>query len=1159
MVDADAFASLAILNRNWYKAAQNRELYAHHLSRCPSYALSNTVITGPFRKFDLYRLKTKFAAEVRRNLFQAYLQPRQTLINLISVNASSSAALPGAEAFRFSFSPNGQTILALSSSRIYVIDAVNEPISVRHELKTLRRPLAASATDDGTTLAVLSSKHQANVYHLTSEGVKHVQVLVMDNPPRTISIAPEGTVLAAAYDGGVEVFSLAPSALSTDRRAVRSEGVDSLSFSGDGSMLVGSTQSLDEPSAVVITAPFYTENDLPPKEIHSRMWTTQILFPQISSICSHAELLQGHTEGDANWLFAYDHTLMSYRAVRTDDTRTGVAYFLNPSTNRRFSIPMPSTAPTSTACGTLVVAGFGEQGLWLYGIPEKLDVAPDMGSVVERHEERMQARARGQLSLTSATGHLEPLMAYSPSVSGSSEEIEDDSLAAKVEWRESLFVKCAQVRSIDGATAAKWVETPDDRPSAFAGKRLVIVAPGGVDQFAEDLGDEIMPMDGSRLAVLDFNYGPSAGQDDEVTIEVGDKEPELLMEQMGDMDIEVAMERRRTVRERNRGGMRAPIGRSVTTASATQSPRLLRSVSQTSSGVMDMDAQIAMASSPTKNGQPLPSPNSLHRSATAGGFASARFPARPPLAQQQDAANRLPAQLDGWESPPPPYSGGNSPNMRAGANQASQGYRQPPPSGLAGGGLGGIPEHGYAPALHPGFGHGFPVQYANRFTSVPQQNYPPSIPPAMPQQPATNKLGAPFGASASTNGLNGAPSPEMHPQRSTTGTSFAPTEESSRPVSREGGRVSPYQQTPASQKIQTPTERPSPLALSTSHPNSSNSASSQRLGTDAVTLTGANLQARLNHPVPPTPASMQRMSQMYENMPPAATQQPPTSHPASYTVPSPTTDQMAKLDKRMSQSRKPVGSGMTNGNSKTASRDFSGPSRTSPSPPPGAWGAAGVPGSPSFNKAIATPNGLMRSNSKGSNRSIPISASTPNLHAAAPVHASRPGMSRLDTIDSISSSYGPGEPSSRNHSVSVPMPTVPQSPMQQFPPQSQYPNQQPLSQHPYIQQHLQQNGYSPPPQQYTTQYQQMQQQIQQQYQQQMQYQQSHIPNGIVQSDSINGRRVLTDPNQLDIGRKKTKGRKSMRMQRSYTPEPSISGVASEPAGRKKKGSRCVVM
>ena len=150
---------------------------------------------------------------------------------------------------------------------------------------------------------------------LTPNGIKHLQVLVLDNPPRTIALAHEGTVLAAAYAEGVEVFSLAANALSTDRRAVRSEAMDTLNFSGDGSMLVGSSQSLDEPNAVVINAPFYTENDpdLSSREIHSRMWTTQILFPQISSICSHAELLQGHTEGDANWLFAYDHSLMAFR------------------------------------------------------------------------------------------------------------------------------------------------------------------------------------------------------------------------------------------------------------------------------------------------------------------------------------------------------------------------------------------------------------------------------------------------------------------------------------------------------------------------------------------------------------------------------------------------------------------------------------------------------------------------------------------------------------------------------------------------------------------------------------------------------------------------------------------------------------------------------
>ncbi|KIY01932.1 uncharacterized protein Z520_02070 [Fonsecaea multimorphosa CBS 102226] len=1126
MVDANSFASLAILNKNWYKAAQNRELYAHHLSRCPSYALSNTVITGPFRKFDLYRLKTKFAAEVRRNLFEAYLRPRQTLINLISVNASSSAALPGAEAFRFSFSPNGQTILAISSSRIYVIDAVTDPISVRHELKTMRRPLAASVTDDGTILAVLSSKHQANVYHLTPDGVKHVQVQVMDNPPRTIALAPEGTVLAAAYEGGVEVFSLAPNALSTDRRAVRSEGVDILSFSGDGSMLVGSTQSLEEPSAVVITAPFYTENDLSPKEVHSRMWTTQILFPQISSICSHAELLQGHTEGDANWLFAYDHTLMSYRAVRTDDTRTGVAYFLNPATSRRFSLPAPSTAPTATVCGTLVVAGFAGSGLWMYGVPEKLDVSPDMGSVVERHEQRLQ----GRMPLTSATGHLEPLMAYSPSISGSSEDIEDDSLAAKVEWRESLFVKCERIKTLDGATAAKWVERCEDRPCSFTGKRLVVVAPGGVDQFMEELGDETMPIDGSRLSILDFDYSPSKSADRELTIEVGEKEPELLIERMGDMDIEVAMERRRTVRERARGGMRGGLGRSVTTASATPGSRL-RSVSQASSP-LDVDAQIALA-----NSTPAPvqqaSPN-LQRSATAAGFTTARYPPRPPLAQQQDAANAAyhqpPGQLsDGWESPPPPYNSG-SPHLRPGMTLGSP-LIQPRPMGGMPMPMVGIPENGHAPEVHPGFGHGSPMNPQ----ITPQQVH------MMPENAAPRHVVGQYGTPVTMNDQSFAPTPETYQRTSpishiaSANAPFVPSAsgDSSRPVSHEG-RVSPYQQTPTSQRPNT-SDRPSPLNPTQQMPNFSDMAPIHKPSSSgSVTLTGANLQARLNHPVPPTPSPLDQMylpqtnEAVHELVSPQSAQSPAIQANGSYSVVPPTADQMANLNRRVSlTARKPVPPIATHGamHQNGPARDLSGSPGVPPSPPRGAWGAAGVPGSPSFNKAINQPNGLMRNNSKGSGRSIPISASTPNLHAAPPVQTQRPRMGRLDTIDSVSSSYGPGEPGSRSHSVAqgmvAPMPQPQQNP------------------------HFISQTQSVPQQVY----------------QQMPTHQTRVWAGNGPSPAESGnRRALSDPMSVESGKKKKgKRKKGEEVPRSQTPMPTSSRGAEQGGGVKKKGGRCVVM
>ncbi len=1012
--DSNSFASLCLINREWYKQAQSVELYAHHLSRCPSYALANTVITGPFRKNDLYRLKTKFAAEVRRNLFEAYLRPRHTLINLISINANSSAAFPGSEAFHFTFSPNGQTVLALSSSRIYVLDATSDTLVVRREFKTLRRSLSASITDDGSLLAVLSSKHQANIYGLTPDGVKHLQVLVLDNPPRSIALAHEGTVLAAAYEGGVEVFSLAANALSTDRRAVRSEAMDTLQFSGDGSMLVGSSQSLEEPNAVVITAPFYTENDpdLSSREIHSRMWTTQILFPQISSICSHAELLQGHTEGDATWLFAYDHSLMTFRAVRTDDTRTGVAYFLNPSVSRRFSLPVPSMAPTASACGTLVAAGFSMGGLWLYGVPEKLDVSPDMGSVVERHEHRMQSRA----PLTSATGHIEPLMAYSPSVSGNSEDIEDDSIASKVDWRQSLFVKCRGLESLDGFTAAKWVEQSDDRCCEFRDKRLVVVAPGGMSAFCEELGDESMPVDGSRICLLDFEYGPSTQENREITIEVGDNKPELLKEHTGDIDVEVAMERRRTVRTvRGPNTARSALSRSVTAASPPASGFFEQGIRMTS---------VSQPSSPSEslNQHAFPasrtSPSmALHRAATSGGIRGARFPPRPPLgsAQQQSPGHSYYGRQGGrrdsaesWESPPPPYS---TPGSR-GSQGASP---HPQPRILQPGG--GWNQSQYGPGNHrrgpPSQEFLHPTQVASSAYHIPGQpfnQYNTSHPKtfgtagghilstvneAAILHHGSGSVSLPFQAAA------GNPEQYAMPSRPLTHEGFPPVEAPTfdlRPTIT-------HPVSPPTPDVDMQQQLPSPKFEQGHYPPAS------------ITLTGANLANRLNHPVPPVPIPPERL--------PFAPQQ--NTRPASQTAgaddrgfapPTPSADQMSNLRRRVSLTHQRPLSVTTNGAYPPGSPSRAGFGPVPPSPPRAAWGAAGVPGSPSFNKARQSPNGLLRNNSHGSNRSIPISHSTPNLLAAQ-----RPKYGRLDTIDSIGSTHGNGHARQRADSLEPHIPT----------------------------------------------------------------------------------------------------------------------------------------
>lgn len=147
--DPNSFASLILLNKRWRQISQSPQLYAHHLSRCRSFSASHYAESASLTDADLPRLRSLFAQEVKRNLFECYLRPRETLINLVSTSISSSAAFPGGEAFHFSFSPNGNFVLAYSSSRIYVLDVAAEKVAVKRELKILRRPSTATILDDG--------------------------------------------------------------------------------------------------------------------------------------------------------------------------------------------------------------------------------------------------------------------------------------------------------------------------------------------------------------------------------------------------------------------------------------------------------------------------------------------------------------------------------------------------------------------------------------------------------------------------------------------------------------------------------------------------------------------------------------------------------------------------------------------------------------------------------------------------------------------------------------------------------------------------------------------------------------------------------------------------------------------------------------------------
>ncbi|KAL9116014.1 MAG: hypothetical protein Q9227_000382 [Pyrenula ochraceoflavens] len=857
-----AFSRLpdVVIDRKWRLKSLCAELYAHQLSRCPSYALRNQKISGPFHDGDLEKFRCKFAVEIRRNLFESFLRPRKVLINLISYSANSSAAFPRGEAFRFVFSPNGQALLALSSSRIFVLDLSGESVTVRRELKTSRRPLAAAILDDASLLAVLSTRHQANIYALTENGVKHQQVLVLDNPPRTIALSPLGTVLAAAYEGGVEVFSLAANALSTDRRAVRCEAVDFLSFSSDGAMLFGSSQNLSEPNAVVITAPFYTGDDpeMSERDLQSRMWTTQILFPDNSSTCSHATILPNHNEGDASWVFAYDHSLGTYRAVRSDDTRSGIAYFRTPNTNRRYSPPLPITLPTASAQGDIIATGFSSSGLWLYGVPEFVDTAPDMSAVLDRD---MPGPSNGE---SSSPTRLDTLEVYSPNESGDLELDEDDELFGKVEWRQSLLVKGRPISNISGLESAKWVDETRGQKVPGLAKRLAVVAPGGVEAFEASLGEGPMPVDGGRLLLLDFSWSPENGSYRELTIEVGEKKPEMLPEQHGNIDVEVDLARQRTVRQnRDLNGGRRQLGRASTAlntaylrntyaegrsrdvATAPSSPdldmhmnqigSLLGPYSQTSPRTRETLQRAATAGAITRHPQ-LPQ-------STAPGAASGHVVYRRPNGRRQIPHE---SDADNWVPPPPPYSRiperplpeslrltllprNNTEPLR----RVSDVVPQPPRASTN---LEAMAEVSSRDSRSPQFTPGSPRSLSSlRTPSSPRRRVTSDSNVGALTETDTNSRHSRKGSKAQSNGtIRTSPIVRRRPV-----SAYTPnhTDNSTRTLSATITAPVP--------SIPTPSPTLPPPNLSNTSPNS--------IPERPVTLTGPSLHNRLNYPVPPTP------------------------------------------------------------------------------------------------------------------------------------------------------------------------------------------------------------------------------------------------------------------------------------------------------------------
>lgn len=656
-----------MLNSKWRTISQQARLYAYQLSQCTSYSTAHHGVAIPDDEESLPRLRRLFAREAKRNLFDAYLRPRETVINLVSTSISSSSA-PGGEAFHFVLSPRGHYVLAYSSSRIHVIDVTGPELVVKRELKILRRPASTTITDDGVLLAVLSMDLKVDLYDLSGERPRHTLAVAFDQLPRTIALSPTGSVLAAAFESGVEVSSLDPDFASTARRSVKCYAADSLSFSRDGTQLLGTTIQSGNPSTVVITAPYFDPGGSLPEESVSSLWATSILFPNGSRDCSHSVLLPSSSDGEVSWTFTYDRIFETFRAVHIDDLRNGTTYFTGPlADSASASRLLPTTLPTASESGDLVASAF-QGAIWLYGVPENLDASPNLSDSLTHSPESGASTSSTYLGRRNSA----------PSIFSVNRTRE--SISRIPQWQNlgdrfrNSFVEGRQVGFLDRVSALAWANT---RSSNFSWDRLVVVAPGVAGQAAVSEDDGMNPVDGGRITLLDFDYGPSDGERLLVTIEVGMNEPEVLEGEHRDLDAGVAIVRRRSVAQRR--GDHNNVSRSA--AALTRSPWLIPTASdQNPSNSIEPRNAIERTSSQhttsTERSQNTDedqeafdapysqtSPRSgltLRRAATAAAV-NRRFR---PLSQEHiehrraDGREEYPheSDADGWVSPPPPYS-----------------------------------------------------------------------------------------------------------------------------------------------------------------------------------------------------------------------------------------------------------------------------------------------------------------------------------------------------------------------------------------------------------------------------------------------------------------------------------------------------------------------
>ena len=450
-------------------------------------------------------------------------RPRIHIIKLVSNTASASAGFPQGEAFGFSISPAGRRIAAFNSARLYILQTGALPVGISQDYALKRRPLAVEIIDEGNLIAILADQHTVNLYDLHEQRMTIIKSIKLDFPTTCIALAPTGGLLAAAYEGGVEIFSLDPNALPTDRRAVRSVKMDRMTFSEDGSTLLGTTTRINVSSTVTVSVPVFpsAQSNIPTHEELKEAWCSELLHPENIRNSSHATFMRENRATCNDRLFAWNGLADTFGILNINDMQYG-----------NIDFPVVISPPLST-CGGL--------GAAIHSPPAIDEHGDTVAMIVNDRTIRL---------------YIVPHKADDNELSVEAHSIDH-------ELDEGYGCPFSEVR---------WVYSSASLPAPMTNQtqvqgRLIVASPGGVVDAS--LGEEMIDdIEGGRIILFDFDpqFAGQPGQTYSLTL--GKNPPQLLEEPQVDVAQEVALVRRRTVNQSKGGGLSSrpvTLGRAAST------------------------------------------------------------------------------------------------------------------------------------------------------------------------------------------------------------------------------------------------------------------------------------------------------------------------------------------------------------------------------------------------------------------------------------------------------------------------------------------------------------------------------------------------------------------------------------------------------------------